>query len=202
MTQRRLTCTSWMSPWPLVIWLTCSTRTTCSHQIPRVTGVSDSAPNSSSGVASISIWQGAWGTTGPWQLVKKHGIVWLDVDTVRLPMLTSVKSIHTHLVNIHVVNNMVEKDRRSQDGCELKQEPTCLKASTVLWLMPTSLVNSFIYWRMWLGKAKVPVWVISIFKPFQMSHLTLLIMALRFKSSIDSYGHVNTCKKCIKLIVQ
>ena len=91
-----------MTSWPLTIWLTCSTRTTCSPQVPCVTGVSDSAPNngvacstrgtcrqpvpwltrvsdssniSSAGVAPLSIWQRARGTTGPWQLIKKHDTV-------------------------------------------------------------------------------------------------------------------------------
>ena len=51
-----------------------------------------------------------------WQFIKKHGIVWLDVDKVRLSMVTSVNSIHTHLVDIRVqMNDMVEKDRRSQE---------------------------------------------------------------------------------------
>ena len=50
-----LTCTPWMTPWPLTIWLTCSTRTTCSHFIPSITGVLDSAPNSGAGVYRLSV---------------------------------------------------------------------------------------------------------------------------------------------------
>ena len=63
MTVCGLTCTCWMTPWPLAIWLTRSTRATCSHPVPCVTGVSDSAPKSGAGVVSLSIWQGPRDTT-------------------------------------------------------------------------------------------------------------------------------------------
>ena len=92
-----------MSPWPLAIWLTCSTRTTCRPQVPCVTGVSDSAPNSSAGVASLSTWQGAWGTTVHSYIVDKetwNNMTWCKVDKVRLAIVTSVRSIHTHLVDV------------------------------------------------------------------------------------------------------
>ena len=92
-----------MTPWPLGIWLTCSTRTTCSPQVPCVTGVSDSAPKSGAGVASLPIWQGVRGTTVHSYEVDKetwNNMTWCKVDKVRLAVVTSVTSIHAHLVDV------------------------------------------------------------------------------------------------------
>ena len=80
-----------MTPWPPAIWLTCSTRTTCSPQVPWVAGVSDSVPKSGAGVASLSIWQGARSTTVHSYIVDKetwNSTTWCTVDKVRLAIMT------------------------------------------------------------------------------------------------------------------
>ena len=102
-----LTCTCWMTPWPHAIWLTRSTRTTCRSQVPCVTGVSDRVPKSGAGVVSLSIWQEARGTTVHSYIVDKetwNRTTWCIVDKVRLAIVTSVRSIHTHSVDVLRLN--------------------------------------------------------------------------------------------------
>ena len=98
------------------------------------------------------------------------------------------------------MNNKVKKNRRRQNECI----GDISLASTVLRLMTTSLVNTFSIGGMWLGKAEVPVWVISTFKPFQMSHLSyflsLLLMAMICKSKL-THMVMSIIEKCIKLLV-
>ena len=53
--QSALTGTSRKTPWPQAIWLTCSTRTICSHPVPCVTGVSDPITIVPPSVVTLSI---------------------------------------------------------------------------------------------------------------------------------------------------
>ena len=129
-----------MTPWPHAIWLTRSTRTTCRPQVPCVTGVSDSAPNSGAGIMSLPTWQGAWGITQPWQLIKKHETVDLlhTVDKVRLLIVTSVRSAHTQswclCLSFNVqMNEQVEKTKKKWEWMHsrLSQQPTYLLNSVI-----------------------------------------------------------------------